>query len=74
MSHRINVIFSDTTWEALQDLPKGERSRFIEQAVLRELELLKRRQAVQKMDTLRTCMKPVPGSSEDWIREDREQH
>jgi hypothetical protein len=74
MSHRINVVFSDTAWEALQGLPKGERSRFIEAAVLKELALRKRRQAVQKMDAIRTHMKPVPGNSEEWIREDREQH
>lgn len=74
MSHRVNIILSDTTWEALQGLPKGERSRFIEVAVIKELELRRRREAGRKMDALRERMKPVSGCSEEWMREDRERH
>ncbi len=74
MSHRVNIILSDTVWEELQGLPKGERSRFIEGAVSKELELRRRREASRKMDIRRQGMKPVPGSSEEWIREDREHH
>ncbi len=74
MSHRVNVILSDTTWQALQSLPKGERSRFIEGALMKELELRRRHEAGRKMDALRLRMKPVSGCSEEWIREDRERH
>jgi hypothetical protein len=74
MSHRVNVILSDTAWEALQDLPKGERSHFIEGALLKELGLRRRREAGRKMNALRDRMKPVSGCSEEWIREDRERY
>ena len=74
MSHRLNIVLSDATWAALQTVPKGERSRIIDSALAREFERQRRQGAIARMDALRETMSPVAGSSEEWIREDREDH
>jgi hypothetical protein len=74
MSHRINVVLDNEVWESLSQLPKGERSRFINEAVANELLKRQRLEAIARIDARRAQMKPVPGSSEEWIREDRESH
>ena len=74
MSHRVNIILSDTTWELLQAVPKGERSAFVEQAINATSALQDRRAAAAEMDRMREVLAPVDGCSEDWIREDRDSH
>lgn len=74
MAHRINVIVNDEVWESLSRLPKGERSRFINEAAANEFLRRQRMAAMARMDAARAQMTPVPGSSEQWIREDRETH
>ncbi len=74
MGHRVNVMLDDEIWESLQQLPKGERSRLVNEA-LRDLLLRRqRRRAAKDMDTLRNSIPPIPGSTEGWVREDRDSH
>ena len=74
MSKRVNIVLSDTVWELLQQLPKGERSSFADEAISAAFALADRRAAVAEMEQLRLSTPPVPGCSEDWIREDRDSH
>lgn len=74
MAHRINVLLDDEVWAQLQTVPGGERSRFINQVVSQEL--LRRRQAHawEQLQALRPTLPVSPGSSQDWVREDRDAH
>ena len=74
MSHRVNIILSDTTWELLKAVPKGERSAFVEKAINAASALQDRWAAAAEMDRMRASTPPVEGCSEDWIREDRDSH
>ena len=74
MSHRVNILLSDETWLALQEIPKGARSRFVDEAVVGNLRKQRRLEAITNIDKTRKKMKPVQGTSEDWIREDRDKH
>jgi len=74
MSHRTNLVLSDDAWEMLQDVPKGRRSEVVSAAVINNLTQRKRREAAAGMDALRAQMKPLSGSAEQWIREDRDSH
>ena len=71
MSHRVNIILSDSAWELLQAIPKGERSAFVEKAINAASALQDRWAAAAEMDRMREEMTPVEGCSEDWIREQR---
>ena len=74
MSHRVNVMLDDRIWEQLQAIPTGERSRLINESLAAELLRRQRLAAIEGMESLRKAMKAVPGSSEDWIRAERESH
>jgi predicted CopG family antitoxin len=67
MSRRINVMIEEDTWRLLDQIPVGERSRAINQAL--RVWMRRRRRA----DVLRTQLPAV--STEEitrWIREDRD--
>ena len=72
MSHRIQITLDDPMWEFLQTIPKGERSNLLKQAVSDELIRRRRRQAADDMDEIRKNLKPLPGSLEQWLREERD--
>jgi len=74
MAHRVNFMLDNEIWDALQVIPKGERSRLVNHAVGNELQAYRRKKAMAEMDKMRTQMSPVAGRSEEWIREDREHH
>jgi hypothetical protein len=77
MSHRINVILDDEVWEQLKEVPQGERSLVINQALQALQEnLLKRRrqQAFARVLELAKTLEPLPGGAEAWIRADRDSH
>ncbi len=74
MAHRINVVVEDKVWEQLREIPQGERSRLINQAVSETLLRLKREEAFARIEELRKTMKPVSGTAEQWVREDRDSH
>jgi len=75
MSRRVNVIIEDDTWDILEKVPHGERSRTINLA-LREWALRRRRRdAAADMDRLRGDPGPKPVRTAEitrWIREDRD--
>jgi hypothetical protein len=74
MSHRINVILDDEVWESLSQLPKGERSRVINQALQETLLRQRREEAFARIEELRKQMEPLGMSAEEWIRRDRDSH
>jgi len=67
-------MLDDKTWEELQSIPRGERSRLVNHAVSNELQAYRRKKSALAMDHLRSEMKPVEGASEEWIRQDRDHH
>ncbi|MFZ4789829.1 MAG: hypothetical protein ACOYMW_02820 [Candidatus Competibacteraceae bacterium] len=72
MSHRIQITLEDNLWEFLQNIPKNARSQILKQAVADELTRQHRRQIANQMDELRKKLKPLPGNSEQWLREERD--
>jgi hypothetical protein len=74
MSHRINVMLDDEVWESLSQLPKGERSRVINQALQETLLHQRREEAFARIEELRKQMEPLGISAEEWIRRDRDSH
>ncbi len=68
MSVRANVMLDDAVWEQLQQIPKGERSRLVNEALNRTLELRRRERAMQEMDRLRA---KLPRMKVDVVREIR---
>lgn len=73
MSHRVNVILEDQVWESLQELPRGERSRFISRAIEERILREKRVKAAAEMDKIRQNLPPLDDSIDivDMIRQDR---
>ncbi len=74
MAHRINVLLDDEVWEQFQVIPLGERSRFLNQVITRELLERRQREAWEAMQSLRNRLQPVSGCSEEWVRADRDGH
>ncbi len=74
MSHRVNVLLEDDVWSALHDLPKGERSRAVNEALTRWFSLQARHGAVERLKQRRGSLPPLSGASEEWVRQDRDAH
>lgn len=74
MARRINVVLEDAVWQSLQAVPKGERSKILNQALAEWMLAQKRRQAALNIESLRGKMKATAGSAERWVREDRSRH
>ena len=72
MSHRIQITLEDHLWEFVQTIPKNKRSQFLKQTVSDQLTRIRRQQAMEEMDILRSKLKPLPGCAEEWIREERD--
>ena len=75
MSHRINIIVNDDIWGFLKEIPQGERSRTINQALREWVRRRRRLDAASEMDRLRADTEAVSITSEEivrWIREERE--
>ena len=72
MSHRVNILLQDDTWEMFQFIPKGKRSKVVN-ALLRDWSLRqKRKGAFKEIEAITKTMKLLPGSAEEWIRRDRD--
>ena len=72
MSRRINMMIDDDTWELLSQIPSGERSRTLNDALREWLKQRQRQDARTEFDSLRRALPSV--STEDvvrWVREDR---
>jgi len=74
MSHRVNIMLDNEVWQAMQVLPRGERSRLVNRAIKAYLLQQRRQKAAETMDALRKSTRPLSGSTEQWVREDRESH
>ena len=75
MSHRINIIVNDDIWGFLKQIPHGERSRTINQALREWVRRRRRFDAVAEMDQLRNDAEAGKITSDEivrWIREERE--
>ena len=71
MSHRVNVILEDEVWAMLSQLPRGERSRFVNQAVFDASLRRRRRSASDQLDALRGRLEPLDRTAVELIRDDR---
>ena len=71
--HRVNILFDDNAWAALQEIPRGERSKMVSQAVAKMAELERKIKAAEKMDALRKTLSKKTSTAQivKWIREDR---
>jgi hypothetical protein len=74
MAHRVNVMLDDRVWEELQKIPPGERSKLVNEVVSEALLKRRQREAWAAIETVRKSLQPVPGRTEDWMREDRDSH
>lgn len=74
MAHRINVILDDAVWEQFQEIPKGERSKLINEAISETLSRRQRQEAWARIRERARTKEPLPGSAEEWVREDRDHH
>ena len=75
MSHRINIIVNDDIWGFLKQIPQGERSRAINQALREWVRRRRRFDAAAEMDRLRNDVEAESITSDEivrWIREERE--
>lgn len=72
--HRVNVMLKDDVWSALRALPKGERSQFINEALILSFNLRRRQQAVARLTQLRASMTPVKVNLTDAVCELRDAH
>lgn len=73
MPHRVNVMLEDDVWKILQKIPRGERSKMINLAVLSTIRSRQRKEACKRMDALAATL-PAVSMAEivSWLREDRE--
>lgn len=72
MGHRVNVVIDDDAWEIVERIPKGERSRAINTALLEWAARRRRRAAAAKMDGIRPTLPVIDAETlTSWIREDR---
>lgn len=74
MTHRINVMLDDEVWEQFKEIPKGERSKLINEAVSETLSRRQRREAWARIRERAKAKEPLPGDAAEWIREDRDHH
>ena len=72
--HRVNDMLKDEVWSSLRDLPKGERSQFINEALVLSFSLRRRQQATLRLQQLRRLMPPVSVNLTDAVRELRDMH
>ena len=72
MAHRVNVMLDNKLWEELKQVPTGERSRVVNDAIAEWLKARRRAGVAHKMDALRARMPTVSAREiAAWLREDR---
>lgn len=73
VSYRINIMVDEPAWRILEKLPRGERSKAINVAIVEWARMRKRRDAATHMDALSEELPAVTTQEVvRWIREDRE--
>ena len=76
MTHRINIMVHDDVWSFLRDVPQGQRSRTINNAIREWVRRRRRADAVEDMDRLRNATGNGAVTAAEiirWIREDRDE-
>ena len=56
MSRRINIMVEDNVWENLREIAKGERSKFINDAIRERFLKLQREKAIEAVDEIRNAL------------------
>jgi hypothetical protein len=74
MGHRVNIILDDKAWRELREVPAGERSRLVSEAVTAELSRRRRLTAIQDLQALRSTGRHRGVAAEDLVRKDRKAH
>jgi hypothetical protein len=71
--HRVNILLNDNAWIALQEIPRGERSRVVSKAIENMASLTAKVKAAKKMDDMREKLPKMTSTAQivRWIREDR---
>jgi hypothetical protein len=59
MVYRVNILFEDRVWEQLKNVPSGERSKAVNEALSDWLLRRQRLMASSEMDKLRKLASPV---------------
>ncbi len=72
MAHRVDVVLDDEVWERLRSIPRGDRSRFVSDAVRQAAQRRRRRAAVADLEALAPTLREPAGTAEDWIRAHRD--
>ncbi|MCI0421920.1 MAG: hypothetical protein L0312_22285 [Acidobacteria bacterium] len=71
MSHRINVLIEDQLWEDLRQIPRGERSRLINESLAERLKQKKRERLLEEMQATARSAKPAGGDAVTLLRRRR---
>ncbi len=71
MSHRINVLIDDQLWEDLRKIPKGERSRLINDSLAGRLKQTKRELLLEEMQATARGAKPSGEDAVTLLRQQR---
>lgn len=71
MSHRINVLIDDQRWEDLRQIPKGERSRLINESLAERLKQKKRERLLEEMQATAGSAKPAGEDAVTLVRRQR---
>ena len=70
--HTVNFTVEDKVWELLQTVPRGKRSKLVNDAILNAIEKEKRAEAVSKLHRWKKRLKPVSDEQViQMLREDR---
>ena len=73
MARRVNIMMDEEAWRVIQRLPRGSRSRAINDAIRKWSGTSRRQEASARMDALRARLPAVETERVvRWIREGRE--
>ena len=74
VARRVNIMMDEDSWRVLQGLPRGTRSRAVNEAIREWSDASRKRDASARMDALRARLPAVETDRiVRWIREEREQ-
>ncbi len=72
MTHRVNFTIEDGVWQLLLQVPKGERSKLVNDAIVQAMEKSKRLAAAKRSDAWRKRLPLVSNEKVlSMLREDR---
>jgi len=73
VARRVNIMMDEDSWRVLQRLPRGTRSRAVNEAIREWSDASRKRDASARMDALRARLPAVETDQiVRWIREERE--